>query len=168
LTTSRGSSSGATLLQLWFSCGRHPTSGVWPSPVLPTTTRPGYPCFQPIVGPKSASRWVMAYVVGTVSLSLWLQPISAFGTVYLVMATASGFVFVWMGVRLLRQPTPAAAMSLFKFSGVYLGLLFNSNHAGQPSESCIAGCVLHPHLAAVPRSDNTLRFERCGSGLNPV
>ncbi len=82
------------------------------------------PMLPAIVGPKSAARWVMAYVVCTVGLSLWLQPVSDFGTVYLVVAAASGLVFVWLGVRLLRQPTPGAAWSLFKFSGVYLGLLF--------------------------------------------
>lgn len=82
------------------------------------------PMLPAIVGPKSAARWVMAYVAGTVGLSLWLQFVAPFGALYFVVAVTSGLVFMGMGARLLRQPTPAAAWSLFKYSGMYLGLLF--------------------------------------------
>jgi protoheme IX farnesyltransferase len=84
------------------------------------------PMLPAVVGSKTAANWVVIHVACTVALSLWLQPVAAFGVVYSTVAVASGLVFVWMGVQLLRQPGPAQAWALFKYSGVYLGLLFLS------------------------------------------
>lgn len=86
--------------------------------------RAGVPMLPAVVGAQQAARLVAVHVAGTVALSLGLQRVASLGPLYLALATGGGLVFLWMGARLIRHPAPAAAWPLFKFSGVYLGLLF--------------------------------------------
>jgi heme o synthase len=46
------------------------------------------------------------------------------GWIYLAAALGLGGVFVWEAVRLRREATNAAARRLFKYSILYLALLF--------------------------------------------
>ena len=60
---------------------------------------------------------------------MWLQFATLLGAFYfvvfvVVVEIAMDLVFVWMGTRLLRRPSSPAPWSLFKYSGVYLSLLF--------------------------------------------
>ena len=56
--------------------------------------------------------------------SLALVPVGGVGLVYLGAALGLGLAFVAGAVRLRRDPTPAMAMRVFRFSIVYLALLF--------------------------------------------
>ncbi len=86
--------------------------------------RTGVPMLPVVVGSKAAALWVMVHLLSTVGLSLALYPLGDLGLVYLSAALASGLVFFKMGMRLLIKPGPEAAWPLFKFSGMYLGILF--------------------------------------------
>jgi protoheme IX farnesyltransferase len=59
-----------------------------------------------------------------VSLVLW--PVAHTGLLYPICAITLGGVFVARALRLRRSGSTAAAMSLFRYSVVYLGLLFVS------------------------------------------
>jgi protoheme IX farnesyltransferase len=65
---------------------------------------------------------IVLYAVLTAGLSLMLQPLTALGLPYLITAGVSGAWFVWESVRLLRDP--GRAMLLFRYSNVYLTILF--------------------------------------------
>ena len=84
----------------------------------------GVPMLPVVVRSRMTNRWILVHVLWTVGLSLWLQPVASFGVLYISVALGAGIVFLWMGIRLLRRPGLAVAWPLFKFSGVYLGLLF--------------------------------------------
>lgn len=84
----------------------------------------GVPMLPAVVPPLVTARWVAVHCVWTVALSFWVRPAASLGPLYLVVALSAGAVLLWMGVRLLRQPTSTNAWPLFKFSGIYLGLLF--------------------------------------------
>ena len=56
--------------------------------------------------------------------TLAFAPVGRMGMVYLASALALGGLFVWHAVRLWRSGTMRAAMSMFRFSIIYLALLF--------------------------------------------
>ena len=56
--------------------------------------------------------------------SLLLVPVAWMGLVYLGAAVVLGGWFVWRALRLWRGTSPAESMRLFRFSIVYLALLF--------------------------------------------
>ena len=53
-----------------------------------------------------------------------LVPAGSMGVVYAVAAVALGGWFVWRALRLWRGGSPADSMRLFRYSIVYLALLF--------------------------------------------
>jgi protoheme IX farnesyltransferase len=67
---------------------------------------------------------ILLYSVILVPVTLLLFPAARLGPLYLATATGLGAVFVWLAVRLWRAPTTARAMTLFKYSVNYLGILF--------------------------------------------
>ena len=56
--------------------------------------------------------------------SLVVVPVASMGLVSVVAAVVLGGWFVWRALRLWRGTSPAESMRLFRFSIVYLGLLF--------------------------------------------
>jgi protoheme IX farnesyltransferase len=56
--------------------------------------------------------------------SLILVPVASMGLVYAGAAVLLGGWFVWRALRLWRGTSPSESMRLFRFSIVYLALLF--------------------------------------------
>jgi protoheme IX farnesyltransferase len=73
---------------------------------------------------ESTARQILAYTVAVWALSVAFAPIADMGVIYLVASVVLGGVFTAMAVALLRDPTPARAMTLFSFSITYLTALF--------------------------------------------
>ena len=46
------------------------------------------------------------------------------GSIYVVAAAVLGLGLVWMAIKLMRVSTKAVARSLYKYSTMYLALLF--------------------------------------------
>jgi protoheme IX farnesyltransferase len=86
----------------------------------------GVPMLPVVAGPATAMRYIVVYSVAVVAVSLVLWPVAHTGLVYPVCALVLGTMFVARALRLRRSGTTAAAMSLFRYSIVYLGLLFVS------------------------------------------
>jgi protoheme IX farnesyltransferase len=69
---------------------------------------------------------ILGYTLFLWGLSLVFGPVADLGAVYLVAASLLGGMFTWLALRLLREPTTAAAMRLFTWSITYLTLLFGA------------------------------------------
>jgi protoheme IX farnesyltransferase len=77
----------------------------------------------PAVYGAPATRWaILIHIATTVACSIALIP--AFGPLFGLVAIASGGLFLWKGARLPFQHETARAWTLFKLSGVYLGVIF--------------------------------------------
>jgi protoheme IX farnesyltransferase len=86
----------------------------------------GVPMLPVVAGPKAAARQILAYSVVLVAVTLTLCPAAQMGPVYLVAALVLGARFMVYAHRLSRDATPRAALRLFSYSIVYLGLLFTA------------------------------------------
>jgi protoheme IX farnesyltransferase len=86
----------------------------------------GIPMLPVVAGRTAAVRHIVGYSLVLVAVSLVLWPVARTGVLYPACALVLGAVFVARALRLRRSGTTAAAMSLFRYSVVYLGLLFVS------------------------------------------
>jgi heme o synthase len=84
----------------------------------------GVPMLPVVVGMKATSRQILWYSLVLVVVSVALYPIGHMGPLYLGASVALGGVFVARAWRLARVGTAKAAMELFRYSIVYLALLF--------------------------------------------
>ena len=79
----------------------------------------------PVVrGEKSTARQILGYALALVALTLLLYPAGFVGFGFSVLALVLGTVLVCLAVRLLRHPDDGAARRLYRYSIVYLSLLF--------------------------------------------
>ena len=86
----------------------------------------GVPMLPVVVGMKATSRQILWYALVLVAVSVALYPIGHMGPLYLVASLALGGMFVARAWRLLRVGTAKVAMELFRYSIVYLALLFGA------------------------------------------
>jgi protoheme IX farnesyltransferase len=70
------------------------------------------------------ARWILAYTLGLLGVSLAFAAVAHMGLVYTGAAVGLGGVFVLLAVRMYLHPTAQAAMRLFGYSITYLTLLF--------------------------------------------
>ncbi|HLF77849.1 MAG TPA: heme o synthase [Dehalococcoidia bacterium] len=75
-------------------------------------------------GATEARRRSFVYAVVTVLTSLALYPTGDVGLVYLLTAAVTGAIFVWLAWRQIKLATTQSAMTLFRYSTTYLGLIF--------------------------------------------
>jgi len=73
---------------------------------------------------ESTARQMLAYTVAVWALSLAFTPIASMGWIYTGVALVAGALFTFYVVKLLREPTPKRAMTVFSFSITYLSALF--------------------------------------------
>jgi protoheme IX farnesyltransferase len=84
----------------------------------------GVPMLPVVAGRVVTTRQILAYSVVLLAVSLVLWPVAHTGLLYPAAALALGGIFVARAARLRAKGTTAAAMSLFRYSIVYLALLF--------------------------------------------
>jgi len=86
--------------------------------------RAGVPMLPVVAGPDETTRQILLYslalVVSTLLLAVW----SDAGLVYLSAASVLGVLFLYYAFRLWQNASAGASAALFRYSIVYLGLLF--------------------------------------------
>ena len=84
----------------------------------------GIPMLPVVRGPEETRRQILLYSLALFGASLLLVPVAGMGPVYLGTSVVLGGWFVWRALLLWRGTSPAESMRLFRFSIIYLGLLF--------------------------------------------
>ncbi len=84
----------------------------------------GIPMLPVVRGEDETRKQILLYSLALFGTTLLLVPVGHMGAVYAATAVVLGGVFVFRALKLWRGSSPAEAMRLFKFSIVYLGLLF--------------------------------------------
>lgn len=84
----------------------------------------GVPMLPVVVGPRPASRAIFLNTLALVLTSLAMYLAVPMGGAYLIGAALVGGLFLYFNVRLIARPTPQVAWGSFKFSGIYLLILF--------------------------------------------
>jgi len=84
----------------------------------------GVPMLPVVSGDQETKRQILIYTVIMVLLSLLPTPIGMMGISYLVMAALLGFAFIAYVIRMMRDDTTANRWALYRFSLLYLFLLF--------------------------------------------
>jgi protoheme IX farnesyltransferase len=86
----------------------------------------GVPMLPVVAGDVETARQMWLYSWGMVALSLVLVPLHAMGVLYLVCAICLGAVFLLRAWHVNREHTPVSALGLYKYSLLYLALLFGA------------------------------------------
>jgi heme o synthase len=84
----------------------------------------GVPMLPSVRGAAETRRQILIYSVGLFATTLVLIPLATMGPIYIAAAVVLGGIFVYRALLLWRRSTPALAMSLFRYSIVYLAVLF--------------------------------------------
>jgi protoheme IX farnesyltransferase len=88
--------------------------------------RAGVPML-PVVRSEDYTRWqIVLYSLLLLPLTVMLFAIGALGLLYLALALILTSVFIWYAVRLLRAATLGWARRTYRYSLLYLALLFGS------------------------------------------
>ena len=82
------------------------------------------PMLPVVAGEDETRRQIVIYSIVLVFFTLLLYPVARMGLLYLLSAGALGGAFVGLAIRLWSQRTPTAAIRVFGYSILYLGLLF--------------------------------------------
>ena len=88
--------------------------------------RAGVPMLPVVRGEVETRRQILWYTLQLVAITLLLFAFHLMGWIYFVGALILNGVFVWRAYRLAREPETdkAAARRLYKYSQMYLALLF--------------------------------------------
>jgi protoheme IX farnesyltransferase len=84
----------------------------------------GIPMLPIVRGEEETRRQILWYSLAMVGLTVAVFWLGLLGAVYLVAAIALGGLFLYYAVRLLRDARPTSARRLFRYSMLYLALLF--------------------------------------------
>jgi len=82
------------------------------------------PMLPVVAGDAATHRQILLYSVATVAVSLALFSVASLGLLYLGAAVSSGLLFVGLALRLVRAGDRRSALNLFRYSILYLGVLF--------------------------------------------
>ncbi len=86
--------------------------------------RAGVPMLPVVMGEAETRRQIVLYTVLMICLTIMVVPLRIFGLVYLGAAVLLNAKFLWDAVRLYRAPNNQNALTLYKYSLLYLALLF--------------------------------------------
>jgi protoheme IX farnesyltransferase len=84
----------------------------------------GVPMLPVVAGSKETARHILLYSFQLFAVTLLLYPAAGMGALYLGAAVLLGGLFIGAAVQVVRDGTARAAMTLFRFSITYLGVLF--------------------------------------------
>ena len=88
--------------------------------------RADVPMLPVVSGPEETKRQILLYSIGLVAVSLLLAVWGDAGLIYLAAAAPLGLGFVYFAFRLSRSASARASTDLFRYSIVYLALLFGA------------------------------------------
>ena len=86
--------------------------------------RAGVPMLPVVLGPEETKRHILLHTLAVVAVSLLLFTSGAAGFLYLGAALVLGGLFIVYALRLWRETSVRASAALFRYSIVYLTLLF--------------------------------------------
>jgi heme o synthase len=86
----------------------------------------GVPMLPAVRGDEEARRQILLYSLVLFGTTLVLIPVATMGPVYTTSAVILGGIFVYRALALWRHSTPELAWGLFRYSIIYLALLFAS------------------------------------------
>jgi protoheme IX farnesyltransferase len=92
--------------------------------IRPEYEAAGVPMLPVVKGDEATRRQILWYSIAMVVLTLSVSWLGLLGAVYLISAAVLGGLFVYLAVKLLRQADLASARTLFRYSILYLALLF--------------------------------------------
>jgi len=84
----------------------------------------GVPMLPVVAGEEETRRQILLYSLVLFLVTMLLVPVAHMGPVYVSSAVLLGGAFVYRALRLWRERSPALAVGLFRYSIVYLALLF--------------------------------------------
>ena len=84
----------------------------------------GVPMLPIVRGEEETRKQILWYSLAMVALTVAVWTLGFLGVVYIVSAAALGAVFIYYAVRLWREADAMAARRLFRYSILYLALLF--------------------------------------------
>ncbi len=84
----------------------------------------GIPMLPVVAGETVALRQILIYAVSLLGITLLLPPVAGLGAVYLAVAVPLGAGFITGAALVMTRP--ARAMALFRYSNLYLALLFGA------------------------------------------
>ena len=88
--------------------------------------RAGVPML-PVVAGDAETRWqIVLYTILMFIVTIMPTPLQMLGTAYLVMAVGLGAIFTYYALRLNRESTIGSAWGLYRYSLLYLALLFGA------------------------------------------
>ncbi len=88
--------------------------------------RAGIPML-PVARGVDETKWqIVLYTLLLIAVSVLPTPLRVMGPVYLALALLLGIRFLMYAVRLFREPGTASAWTLYKYSLLYLALLFGA------------------------------------------
>lgn len=87
--------------------------------------RAGIPMLPVVRGEAETKRQILLYTLMMIALTLILA-VQLAGLVYLVLALVLGGIFLYDAYRLYREPGTGSAWKLYKYSLLYLALLFGA------------------------------------------
>jgi protoheme IX farnesyltransferase len=91
----------------------------------------GVPMMPVVYGREETTKHILLYSFLLLAMCLVFFSLGRMGIVYLSSAIGLNTAFIYLAVKLYRNPTPRIAWTLFKFSIYYLGLLFTAAAADQ-------------------------------------
>lgn len=86
----------------------------------------GVPMLNVVSGPDETKRQIMLYSIALVAVTLLLPVWSAAGVIYTSAAVVLGAGFLYYAYRLYREFSTRTSLGLFRYSLVYLALLFGA------------------------------------------
>jgi heme o synthase len=92
----------------------------------PQYRRAGVPMLHVVLGESETRRQIGLYCLLVVALTLIIFSVQLLGPVYLVGAAILGAMLLYYAYRLWRDETSDSARRMFKFSMLYLTLLFTA------------------------------------------
>jgi protoheme IX farnesyltransferase len=88
--------------------------------------RAGVPMLPAVSGGEETKRQILLYTLALAAISLLLPLSGATGLIYVSAALVLGGVFLYYAFRLWRGTSTGAASALFRYSIIYLALLFGA------------------------------------------
>ncbi|GBD10921.1 Protoheme IX farnesyltransferase [bacterium HR23] len=82
------------------------------------------PMLPVVAGERASAFQVLLYTLILLGVSILPAALRLLGPVYLASAVVLGLVFLGMALALYRRPTPQTALRLYRYSNLYLALLF--------------------------------------------